>query len=154
MLPTLTYIESRYSDKVMLVFQDDPIDQLHPGSRKAHEAAGCANEQGEFCGYHDVRFANMPRGNPGQLKAYSQEVGLDVSAFEQCFSGGNYQAAAQKDTEESTRAGVIGTPAFFIKGRIDASCLLACSRLYCELHPKVLHHHVSQRQQRRGWRSP
>jgi len=44
-------------------------------------------------------------------------VGLDVSAFEQCFSSGKYQAAVQKDVEEGTRAGVPGTPGFFINGR-------------------------------------
>jgi protein-disulfide isomerase len=122
-LPTLTHIESRYSDKVMLVFQDYPIHQLHPGLRKAHEAARCGNEQGKFYAYHDVLFANTPQANPEQLEAYAQEVGLDVSAFEQCFGGGNYQAAVQKDAEESTRAGVISTPAFFIKGRMEGGSM-------------------------------
>jgi protein-disulfide isomerase len=94
-LPTLTQLESQYGDRVKLVFRDYPIDQLHPGARKAHEAARCANEQGKFWGYHDVLFANAPKANPEQLKGYAQEVGLDVPAFEQCFSGGKYQAAVQ-----------------------------------------------------------
>jgi len=63
-LPTLTHIESQYNDKVMLVFRDYPIDQLHPGSRKAHEAACCANEQGKVCAYHEALFANTPKANP------------------------------------------------------------------------------------------
>jgi protein-disulfide isomerase len=42
-LPTLTQLESQYGDRVKLVFRDYPIDQLHPGARKAHEAARCAN---------------------------------------------------------------------------------------------------------------
>jgi hypothetical protein len=49
-----------------------------------------------FCVYDDVLFANTPKANPEQLKAYAQEVGLDVSAFEQYFSSGKYQTAMQE----------------------------------------------------------
>jgi protein-disulfide isomerase len=117
-LPTLTQIESQYGDKVKLVFRDYPIDQLHPGARKAHEAARCANDQGKFWAYHDLLFANTPKTNPQQLKAYAQEVELDVVAFDQCLTSGKYHAAVQKDVEEGMRAGVTGTPAFFINGRL------------------------------------
>jgi predicted DsbA family dithiol-disulfide isomerase len=54
------------------------------------------------------------------VKAYVQEVGLDVATFEQRFSSGKYQTAVQKDIEEGTYAGVTGTPAFFINGRLLA----------------------------------
>lgn len=117
-LPTLAQLESRYGDKVKIVFRDFPIDSLHPSARKGHEAARCANEQGKFWPYHDKLFANAPKASPENLKTYAQEVGLDVGAFEKCFSRGKYQAAVQKDIEEGTRAGVTGTPAFFINGRV------------------------------------
>ena len=117
-LPTLAQLESRYGDKVRIVFRDFPIDSLHPGARKGHEAARCASEQGKFWPYHDKLFANAPKASAENLKAYAKEVGLDVRAFEKCFSSGKYQAAVQKDIEEGTRAGVTGTPAFFINGRV------------------------------------
>ena len=117
-VPTLAQFETQYGDKVQLVFRDDPIDQLHPGARKAHEAAQCANDQGKFWAYHDALFAQAPQTSPEQLKASAQDVGLDLPAFEQCFSSGIYQATVQQDVEEGTRAGVTGTPAFFINGRL------------------------------------
>jgi protein-disulfide isomerase len=117
-LPTLTQIESQYGDKVRLVFRDYPIDNLHPAARRAHEAARCAHDQGKFWTYHDALFANAPKASPEQLQTYAQEVGLEVSAFEQCFNSGTYQAAVQRDMEEGTRVGVTGTPAFFINGRL------------------------------------
>jgi protein-disulfide isomerase len=52
------------------------------------------------------------------LNACIQEVGAAVAAFEQCLNSGTYQAAVQKDVGESTRAGVTGTPALFINGRL------------------------------------
>jgi len=119
-LPTLTQIESRYGDKVRLVFRDFPIDKLHPGARKGHEAARCANEQGRFWPYHDKLFANAPKASPKDLNTYAKEVGLDVAAFEQCFKSGKYRGAVQDDIEAGKKAGVTGTPAFFINGRLIA----------------------------------
>ena len=116
--PTLAQLVSKYDGKVKLVHRDFPIDQLHPAARKAHEAARCANDQGKFWAYHDKLYENAPKASPEQLKAYAKEVGLDLAAFEQCVSSGKYQAAVQKDNDEGTRAGVTGTPAFFINGRL------------------------------------
>ena len=45
-------------------------------------------------------------------------MGLDLPAFEQCVSSGKYHAAVQQDVEEGSRAGVTGTPAFCINGRL------------------------------------
>lgn len=114
---TLEQLLARYSEQVKLVHRDFPIDQLHPQARKAHEAARCANDQGKFWAYHDQLYANAPKASPEDLKAYAQEVGLDLPAFEQCLNSRKYQAAVQKDVEEGTRVGVTGTPTFFINGR-------------------------------------
>jgi protein-disulfide isomerase len=117
-LPTLAQIESRYGDKVRLVFRDFPIDNLHPEASKAHEAARCANEQGKFWAYHDKLFAGPAKSSPEIFKGFAKELGLDVTAFESCLDSGKYQAAVKKDIEEGNRAGVTGTPAFFINGRM------------------------------------
>ncbi|HYJ15472.1 MAG TPA: thioredoxin domain-containing protein, partial [Candidatus Limnocylindria bacterium] len=37
---------------------------------------------------------------------------------ETCLGSGKYQAAIKQDIEDGTRAGVSGTPAFFINGRL------------------------------------
>ena len=117
-LPTLAQLESRYGEKIKLVFRDFPIENLHPGAAKAHEAARCASEQGKFWPYHDKLFASPPKSSPEILKGLAKEVGLDMSAFETCFDAGKYQAAVKKDIEEGQRVGVTGTPAFFINGRL------------------------------------
>jgi protein-disulfide isomerase len=117
-LSTLAEIEAQYGDKVKIAFRDFPIDQLHPGSRKGHEAARCANEQGKFWAYHDKLFANAPRASEADLKSYAKEVGLDVVSFESCISAGKYRAAVQKDFDEGRTLGVSSTPTFFVNGRL------------------------------------
>lgn len=128
---TLGQVESKYGEKVRLVFRDFPIESLHPGASKAHEAARCANEQGKFWAYHDKLFASPPNSRPEFLKGVANEVGLDATAFEACLGSGKYQAEIKKDIEEGSRVGVNGTPAFFINGRLltGAQPLEAFTRL-------------------------
>jgi len=117
-LPMLDQLLSRYGEKVKLVFKDFPIDRLHPSARKAHEAARCANEQGKFWPYHDKIFATAPKASPDNLKTYGKDVGLDAAAFELCFNSRKHQAEVENEIEEGRRAGVTGTPTFFINGRL------------------------------------
>jgi protein-disulfide isomerase len=117
-VPTLAQLESKYGEKIKLVFRDFPIEGLHPGASKAHEAARCAGEQGKFWPYHDKLFAGPASSTPELFNRFAKEVGLESAAFETCLSSGKHQAAIKKDIEEGQRLGVAGTPAFFINGRL------------------------------------
>jgi len=117
-IPTLAQLQSQYGEKIKLVFRDFPIESLHPGATKAHEAARCANEQGKFWPYHDKLFAGPSNASPELFKGLAKELELDALAFETCLGSGKYQAAIKQDIEEGNRVGVSGTPAFFINGRL------------------------------------
>jgi protein-disulfide isomerase len=114
---TVAQLLSRYGNKVRLVFKDFPIDQLHPQARKAHEAAGCAADQGMFWEYHRLLFASTPKATPTALKASAEQAGLDLSTFDQCIAQGKHQATVQKEIDEGWSLGVSATPTFFINGR-------------------------------------
>ena len=122
--PTLTQLATRYGDRLKLVYRDFPIDSLHPQARKArkarkaHEAARCANHQEKFWPYHDALYVKAPTAGLDDLKAIAAEAGLDVETFERCLAAGTYRSAVQKDLDEGTRLGVLGTPTFFINGRV------------------------------------
>jgi protein-disulfide isomerase len=112
----LTQLLSKYSDQLKLVWIDYPIDQLHPQAGKAHEAARCAGDQGKFWEYHKALYTGGPKAGD-QLKTVAQQIGLDITSFDACFSSGKHQAAVQKDVEQGKRLGVTGTPTFFVNGR-------------------------------------
>jgi protein-disulfide isomerase len=115
---TIAQLLERYPDRVKLVHKDYPIDELHPGARAGHLAARCATEQGKFWPYHDALYTNAPKGAPEELRSYAKTAGLDVASFDQCVSAERYAAQVQKDIDEAKQAGVSGTPAFFINGRL------------------------------------
>src|SRR5437867_3599036 len=116
--PTLEQLMARYGERIRLVYRDFPIDQLHPQARRAHEAARCAHDQGKFWAYHDLLYAKAQRAETEALTMYARAAGLDVRVFERCLASGTHQAAVQKDVDDGIRAGVTGTPTFFINGRL------------------------------------
>lgn len=52
------------------------------------------------------------------LKAQAQSLGLDQNKFDKCLDSAEKVSAVQKDLSDGTQAGVNGTPAFFINGRL------------------------------------
>lgn len=116
--PTLEQLLSRYQNQVKIVHKDFPIEEIHPGVRQAHVAARCANVQGKFWPYHDTLYRNAPKTSPDDLNKYAAEAGLDAAAFELCLASGKFDAAVQANVEQGKQAGVGGTPAFLINGRL------------------------------------
>jgi protein-disulfide isomerase len=91
---------------------DLPLESIHKFAFKAAEAARCAGEQGKFWEMHDRLFANQTSLEPA--KPHAEAVGLDVAKFEGCLSSGKYAEPIRKDMAEGAKAGVNGTPAFFL----------------------------------------
>jgi protein-disulfide isomerase len=116
--PTLIELAARYGDRVRLVYRDFPIESLHPQARSAHEAARCANAQGKFWAYHDALYSKPHQTTPEDLKAIALGVNLEMKTFELCLNARIYRSAVQRDIDEGTRVGVVGTPTFFINGRV------------------------------------
>jgi protein-disulfide isomerase len=106
-----------YGDKVRVVFRDYPLP-MHEDARLAHEAANCANAQGKFWDYHAKLFANQNALGEDKLKTYADQVGLDRAKFDDCLAKKPFKAAIDKDLADGAKAGVSGTPAFFVNGRL------------------------------------
>jgi protein-disulfide isomerase len=115
---TLVELAARYGDRLRIVHKDYPIDSLHPQARLGHVAARCAQEQGKFWAYHDALYNAAPKASLADLKGFAQQVGVELGQFEACLSSGKFAAAIESDIDEGSKAGVTGTPAFFINGRL------------------------------------
>ena len=105
-----------YDGKIRLVYRDYPLP-FHPNARPASEAAACANAQGKFWEYHSKLFHGDGL-EPEKLKTYADQVGLDRKKFDDCLEKKAFKADIDKDVKDGEKAGVTGTPAFFINGRM------------------------------------
>ena len=63
---------------------------------------------------HHRLFANQRNLGPSELPAHAEAVGLDATAFRQCLDSGKHAARVRSDLSEGQRAGVMGTPTFFL----------------------------------------
>lgn len=115
--PTLEEVQKKYGDKVRIVFRHFPLS-IHPQAQKAAEASLCANDQGKFWQMHDALFQNQQALDVDTLKTRATELGLKAEDFNSCLDSGKHASAVQADFEAGTKAGVTGTPAMFINGRL------------------------------------
>jgi protein-disulfide isomerase len=113
--PTIKQVLAKYGDKVSLSYRDFPLTQIHAQAEIAAEASRCALEQGKFWEYHDQLFT-ASKLDKDALIEYARNLGLDETKFGSCLTSEKYKAQIDKDLEEGRKAGVTGTPGFFING--------------------------------------
>ena len=107
---------AKHEGTVALAFRDMPIAQIHPFAQGAAEAARCAGEQGKFWEYHDLLFADQGSLDRNGLIAKAVRLQLSAKQFEACISSEKFKAQVQQDNQDGLRAGVSGTPGFFVNG--------------------------------------
>ncbi|MEK7642521.1 MAG: DsbA family protein [Patescibacteria group bacterium] len=119
---TYTSIKAKYIDtgKVKFIVRHFPLS-FHKNAQKASEAAECAHRQGRFFPYHDILFSKGQSDGAGldivDLKKYASDLGLDTAKFNKCLDNGEAEAAVKQDFDAGNKAGVSGTPTFFINGK-------------------------------------
>jgi protein-disulfide isomerase len=101
--------------KARYVFRHLPIEKLHPRALRASEAAECAHAQGRFWEYHDRLFNNQQALGEADFTAHAQAMSLNIPTFEKCMAAQLASPAKiRQGQNEGGRAGVTGTPTFFL----------------------------------------
>lgn len=124
-------VRSRLVDSglVRYTYMDLPLP-MHPNTWSASNAAACANEQGKFWEMHDALFTAQDQWNgfatkrpKGKMKEFAQQIGLDVSKWEDCFDGQKFLPNIKAHEMEAIRQGASSTPTFIIGTRRVANAI-------------------------------
>jgi len=120
--PTVEQIVERYPRQVRIVWRNYPLP-FHQQAMPAAEAALEVFAQGgseKFWAYHDLLFANQRELTRENLEQWAQQVGgINMARFRAALDNNTHRAAVQADMTAVTEAGArIGTPSFFINGRL------------------------------------
>ncbi len=107
----------KYKGKLRLVYRDYPLPS-HNLAPKSAEAAHCAGDQGKYWEMHDRLFGAAPKLEVTDLKSYARELKLDEGRFTKCLDSGEKAKVVADHFKAGNEAGVRGTPAFFINGRL------------------------------------
>lgn len=93
------------------------------GSRRAANAAACAQDAGKFVEYHDVLFQNQPPesedafGDDKRLIELAGKVpGLVTPAFTECVESGRHDAWVEKSDQAFEEKNFRGTPTVLLNG--------------------------------------
>jgi protein-disulfide isomerase len=100
--------------KIQYVLRDFPIESLHPLAFEGHAAAHCAGEQGKYWEMHSKLFANQKAMGPKDFSDHAHALRLDVAKFDRCLDSKKYSAKVRASIADGQKAGVQGTPTFFL----------------------------------------
>jgi protein-disulfide isomerase len=109
-------ILEKYANQVVFIWRDFPNTSSF--TRRAAEAAQCANDQGKFWQYHDYLYENAQGFMDEKLIEYAGKLGLDVKKFDSCFIGGELRGKVLRSRETGYLEMVRTTPTLIINGRM------------------------------------
>lgn len=100
--------------KVQYAFRNYPLANLHPHAVKASQAAECARQQGKFWDMHTRLFANQQKLGDADLRTTAGAAGVELASYDRCVASESAMTKIRQDQEDGARAGVTGTPFFFL----------------------------------------
>jgi len=119
---TLPQIIKDYVDTGKVKFAFRSFAFLGPASITASDAAECANDQGKFWDFYDYLYKNQPDEsdtsmyNTDTLTQAAVSLGMNDATFRACLDGKTDESKVNADLADGQKAGVSGTPSFFING--------------------------------------
>ncbi len=114
--PIVKQMQARMGERLRFVFRNFPISTSHPHAEQAAEAAEAADAQGRFWEMHDLLYERQKRLTDRDLRAYAEELGLDVERFVKEMAEHVHATRVHEDFMSGVRSGVNGTPTFYING--------------------------------------
>ncbi len=116
-------LPQKYPKDVRVIFEDFPIDSLHPWARAAAEASHCLSDGNPelFWAYHDWIFQHQGEISVGNLRdkvlGFAKEHNVDIAKLTTCLD----TRATRTEVEDSIRTGrelgIEKTPTFYLNGR-------------------------------------
>ena len=116
-LPATREVMTRYKGNVRWVVRDFPLS-FHNRAKPAAVAARCALKQGKYWEMYSALFENQNSLSDKDFIAYAERIKLDKAKWQACVDKPAAELAfIDQNMQSGIKAGVTGTPAFFINGR-------------------------------------
>ncbi len=109
------YIET---GKAKLIFVDLPF--LGRDSPMAAQASYCAEDQGQYWGYHEILYTfqdghpDTGWANRDRLNSFAFSLDMNIDEFNDCMDSSKYKNRVKANYDEAVKNGVQSTPTFII----------------------------------------
>ncbi len=115
-VPLLDKVLKNNPNTVKLVFKNMPL-RIHRYAELAARAGVAAQNQGKFWEFYREIFSSQ-KMNPQVIQSIAVKLKLDMQKYKQDLTSTNTQQRIITDIRDADAAGVTGTPAIFINGRM------------------------------------
>ena len=105
-----------YPSNLRFVFKHYPLTSLHPQATEAALAALAAEKQERGWEMHDLLFRNSRRLDANVYLVLAQDLGMDLSRFDQDRRSLWALERLAADEKQAVRTEVSGVPTFFLNG--------------------------------------
>lgn len=112
--PIVKELQKALHGHLCFVFRHFPLTSIHPHAEHAAEASEASGEQGHFWEMHDMLYENQDALADEDLARYAAALHLDASRVIQEVLEGAYAPHIREDFMSGAKAGVNGTPTFFM----------------------------------------
>jgi formate-nitrite transporter family protein len=116
--PIVKRVQRALGRNLRFAFRNFPLVEAHPHALAAAQTAEAAAFQKAFWPMHDRLFGHQDALDEPDLLTYAQELDLDLARFLRDARGRMVHQRIAVDVESGVRAGVEGTPVFFINGEM------------------------------------
>jgi protein-disulfide isomerase len=114
--PTVKRLQEYMGDRLLFVFRNFPLREMHPHAEHAAETAEFAAANGNFWDMHDLLFENQNYLEDEFLLQLADESGLSARKLRASLVAETYRPRIDMDFRGGVRSGVNATPTFFING--------------------------------------
>lgn len=120
--PVVKKIQDVFRGKLLFVFRNFPLQNLHPLAMPAALATEAAARQNRFWEMHDLIFENQDQLHGSSFRDFAKQLKIDVPQFEKDCNDPYILQKVEGDFDSGIMSGVNDTPTFFINGsRYDGS---------------------------------
>ena len=114
--PLVKAVQKRLKGRLCFAFRNFPLTNIHPHAERAAEVAEAAGAQDHFWEMHDLLYENQGALDDEALLEYAKFLDLDDARLAREVRDGEHAERVRADFRHGVRAGVNGTPTFFING--------------------------------------
>jgi protein-disulfide isomerase len=112
--PIVKHLQEHFGKRLLFVFRNFPLSQMHPHAESAAETAEFAGSHGKFWEMHDLLFENQDRLKDSLLVELTAELQLAPARLQDALENRVFQPRVRADFAGGVRSGVNGTPTFFM----------------------------------------
>ena len=115
-------LQTEYAGKILFVFRNFPLYQIHPNAEISAQAAEAAGLQGKYWEMHDLLYKNQAQWSNAarsdivakHFDGYAQSIGIDIDKFHTDINSDVVKNKIKKDAQSGNDAKINHTPTFFI----------------------------------------